>query len=122
MRDVGRRAAHVEADRVRKQAEAEKLPTCDCRALAQKVPGLDVIIGGHSHTRLETPAVVNQTISGLACGKPIRGKVAFLGGPLHFLPETRRLFVSTLGLAPESVRVPECVLVAPATIPCPGIS
>ena len=29
-------------------------------------------------------AVVNQTISGLACGKPIRGNVAFLGGPLHF--------------------------------------
>ena len=52
-------------------------------------------------------AVVNQTISGLACGKPIRGTVAFLGGPLHFLPETRRLFVSTLGLAPGAVRVPE---------------
>ncbi len=31
-------------------------------------------------------AVVNQTISGLACGKPIRGNVAFLGGPLAFLP------------------------------------
>ncbi|MGA2642906.1 MAG: BadF/BadG/BcrA/BcrD ATPase family protein, partial [Spirochaetia bacterium] len=52
-------------------------------------------------------AVVNQTISGLACGKPIRGKVAFLGGPLHFLPETRRLFVSTLGLSPGAVRVPQ---------------
>ncbi|HTO23621.1 MAG TPA: BadF/BadG/BcrA/BcrD ATPase family protein, partial [Spirochaetia bacterium] len=52
-------------------------------------------------------AVVNQTISGLACGKPIRGKVAFLGGPLHFLPETRRLFVSTLGLEPQAVRVPQ---------------
>lgn len=36
------------------------------RALAQKVPGLDVIIGGHTHTRLETPAVVNQTIIGQA--------------------------------------------------------
>ena len=34
-------------------------------------------------------AVVNQTISGLACGKPIRGNVAFLGGPLHFLPELK---------------------------------
>ncbi|MGO9309840.1 MAG: acyl-CoA dehydratase activase-related protein [Spirochaetia bacterium] len=52
-------------------------------------------------------AVVNQTISGLACGKPIRGTVAFLGGPLHFLPETRRLFVSTLGLAPGTARVPQ---------------
>lgn len=35
-------------------------------------------------------AVVNQTISGLACGKPIRGCVAFLGGPLHFLPELKK--------------------------------
>ncbi|MFR5398580.1 MAG: BadF/BadG/BcrA/BcrD ATPase family protein [Lachnospira sp.] len=35
-------------------------------------------------------AVVNQTISGLACGKPIRGNVAFLGGPLHFLSELKR--------------------------------
>ena len=34
-------------------------------------------------------AVVNQTISGLACGKPIRGHVAFLGGPLHFLSELK---------------------------------
>jgi len=52
-------------------------------------------------------AVVNQTIGGLACGKPIRGVVAFLGGPLHFLPEARRLFISTLGLAESAVRVPE---------------
>lgn len=52
-------------------------------------------------------AVVNQTVSGLACGKPIRGTVAFLGGPLHFLPETRKLFVKTLGLAPERVRTPQ---------------
>ena len=35
-------------------------------------------------------AVVNQTISGLACGKPIRGCVAFLGGPLHFLPQLKK--------------------------------
>ena len=32
------------------------------RALAQKVPGIDVIIGGHTHTRLETPVRVNHTI------------------------------------------------------------
>ena len=38
-------------------------------------------------------AVVNQTISGLACGKPIRGTVAFLGGPLHFLPELKNAFI-----------------------------
>ena len=41
-------------------------------------------------------AVVNQTISGLACGKPIRGHVAFLGGPLHFLSELRETFIRTL--------------------------
>ena len=41
-------------------------------------------------------AVVNQTISGLACGKPIRGSVAFLGGPLHFLPELKNAFIRTL--------------------------
>ncbi len=51
-------------------------------------------------------AVVNQTISGLACGKPIRGNVAFLGGPLHFLTELRAAFVRTLNLTPESTIVP----------------
>lgn len=48
-------------------------------------------------------AVVEQTIGGLACGNPIRGKVAFLGGPLHFLPELRKRFIATLRLAPEDV-------------------
>jgi predicted CoA-substrate-specific enzyme activase len=43
-------------------------------------------------------SVVNQTISGLACGKPIRGRVAFLGGPLYFLSELRNRFVETLNL------------------------
>ncbi len=47
-------------------------------------------------------AVVNQTISGLACGKPIRGNVAFLGGPLHFLTELKAAFVRTLNLTPEA--------------------
>ncbi len=52
-------------------------------------------------------AVVNQTISGLACGKPIRGCVAFLGGPLHFLPELKKAFVRTLNLTPEQVVDPD---------------
>ncbi len=52
-------------------------------------------------------AVVNQTISGLACGKPIRGNVAFLGGPLHFLSELRKRFCETLGLTDETAIVPE---------------
>lgn len=41
-------------------------------------------------------AVVNQTIAGLACGRPIRGTVILLGGPLHFLPELRQAFIKTL--------------------------
>ena len=52
-------------------------------------------------------AVVNQTISGLACGKPIRGCVAFLGGPLHFLPELKKAFIRTLNLTPENIVDPE---------------
>ena len=47
-------------------------------------------------------AVVNQTISGLACGKPIRGHVAFLGSPLHFLTELKAAFVRTLKLTDET--------------------
>ncbi len=41
-------------------------------------------------------AVVNQTIAGLAQGRPIRGHVVFLGGPLHFLPQLRERFEKTL--------------------------
>ncbi len=51
-------------------------------------------------------AVVNQTISGLACGKPIRGHVAFLGGPLHFLSELREAFIRTLNLDDEHIVAP----------------
>ena len=52
-------------------------------------------------------AVVNQTISGLACGKPIRGNVAFLGGPLHFLTDLKETFIRTLHLKPENVIAPD---------------
>ena len=51
-------------------------------------------------------AVVNQTISGLACGKPIRGHVAFLGGPLHFLSELKEAFIRTLKLDDEHIIAP----------------
>lgn len=51
-------------------------------------------------------AVVNQTISGLACGKPIRGDVAFLGGPLHFLTELKNAFIRTLKLSEEHTIAP----------------
>ena len=52
-------------------------------------------------------AVVNQTISGLACGKPIRGNVAFLGGPLHFLSELRAAFIRTLNLGTDQIIAPD---------------
>ena len=52
-------------------------------------------------------AVVNQTISGLACGRPIRGTVAFLGGPLNYLPELRKRFIETLHLKPNEIVVPD---------------
>lgn len=52
-------------------------------------------------------AVVNQTISGLACGRKIEGNVAFLGGPLFFLSELREAFIRTLKLSPRQVIFPE---------------
>ncbi|RDY22536.1 2-hydroxyglutaryl-CoA dehydratase [Romboutsia maritimum] len=52
-------------------------------------------------------AVVVQTISVLACGRPIRGKVAFLGGPLTFLSELRKRFIEVLGLSEEYVIFPK---------------
>ncbi len=52
-------------------------------------------------------SVVTQTISGLACGRPIRGYVAFLGGPLQYLPQLRKRFYETLNLDEEHIIVPE---------------
>ncbi|MBQ8562797.1 MAG: 2-hydroxyacyl-CoA dehydratase, partial [Firmicutes bacterium] len=52
-------------------------------------------------------AVVNQTISGLACGRRIKGNVAFLGGPLTFMSELRKRFIETLGLTEEQVIFPD---------------
>ena len=52
-------------------------------------------------------AVVNQTISGLACGRPIRGNIAFLGGPLNYLSELRQRFIETLNLSEDEIIVPE---------------
>ncbi len=52
-------------------------------------------------------AVVNQTISGLACGRPIRGNIAFLGGPLSYLSELRKRFIETLNLTDEQIIIPE---------------
>lgn len=52
-------------------------------------------------------AVVNQTISGLAQGRPISGNVAFLGGPLHFMSELRKRFIHTLKLEDKNIIFPE---------------
>lgn len=51
-------------------------------------------------------SVVNQTISGLTCGRPIHGKVAFLGGPLTYQPMLRKRFQETLHIADEDMIVP----------------
>lgn len=52
-------------------------------------------------------AVVNQTISGLACGKPIKGNVMFLGGPLSYLDSLKERFIKTLNLTKEEAISPE---------------
>lgn len=52
-------------------------------------------------------AVVNQSISALAQGRPIRGKVVFLGGPLYFLSELRAAFIRTLQEQVSSFTLPD---------------
>jgi len=52
-------------------------------------------------------SVVNQTITTLACGRPIKGKVAFLGGPLHFLSGLRERYIETLSLTEDEIIFPE---------------
>ncbi|MBQ4270783.1 MAG: 2-hydroxyglutaryl-CoA dehydratase, partial [Clostridiales bacterium] len=52
-------------------------------------------------------SVVNQTIAGLACGRPIKGNIAFLGGPLYFNSELRHAFERTLEDKAESFWMPD---------------
>ena len=50
-------------------------------------------------------AVVNQTIAGLAQGRPIKGNILYLGGPLTFSTVLRKSFDETLhvtGTCPEN--------------------
>ncbi|MCL1986034.1 MAG: acyl-CoA dehydratase activase-related protein, partial [Betaproteobacteria bacterium] len=68
-------------------------------------------------------AVVDQTIGGLACGRTIRGYVAFLGGSLHFLPQLRKRFELTLNLDEEhSISLPEAqyMVALGAALSAPG--
>jgi activator of 2-hydroxyglutaryl-CoA dehydratase len=52
-------------------------------------------------------SVVNQTIGGLACGRRIKGNIAFLGGPLNYLSELRARFIATLELTEDRIIFPE---------------
>ncbi|MEQ2442275.1 acyl-CoA dehydratase activase [Pseudoflavonifractor sp. CLA-AP-H29] len=52
-------------------------------------------------------AVVDQTVAGLTQGRELKGKIVFLGGPLHFLMGLRQRFVETLKLDDEHAIFPE---------------
>ena len=52
-------------------------------------------------------AVVDQTVAGLTQGRELKGKIVFLGGPLHFLMGLRQRFVETLQLDKEHAIFPE---------------
>ena len=52
-------------------------------------------------------AVVDQTVAGLTQGRPLQGKIVFLGGPLHFLMGLRQRFVETLKLDDEHAIFPD---------------
>lgn len=70
-------------------------------------------------------AVVDQTVSGLAQGRKIKGKVLFLGGPLFFLKGLRKAFVSTLGLTDENAVFPEnapCFMAVGAALASYGVN
>lgn len=65
-------------------------------------------------------AVVNQTIAGLAQGRPIKGKVAYLGGPLTFLSELRKSFDHALeltGICPGGLALLCCARRSPLLRP-----
>lgn len=65
---------------------------------------------GAAHTDLAASvfqAVATQTISGLACGRPIRGNLLFLGGPLHFLPQLRAAYERALAAQVTSFTTPD---------------
>ena len=52
-------------------------------------------------------AVVDQTVAGLTQGRELKGKIVFLGGPLHFLSGLRQRFVETLNLDEAHAIFPE---------------
>ncbi len=52
-------------------------------------------------------AVVDQTVAGLTQGRELKGKIVFLGGPLHFLMGLRERFTQTLHLDAEHAVFPQ---------------
>jgi predicted CoA-substrate-specific enzyme activase len=69
-------------------------------------------------------AVVDQTVSGLAQGRRIKGKVLFLGGPLHFLQGLRKAFKTTLNLSDENAIFPDdapCFMAIGAALHSAGV-
>ena len=52
-------------------------------------------------------AVVDQTVAGLTQGRELKGKIVFLGGPLHFLKGLRQRFVESLHLDAEHAIFPD---------------
>ncbi len=70
-------------------------------------------------------AVVDQTISGLAQGRRIKGKVLFLGGPLHFLKGLQRAFQTTLSLDDAHAVFPDdapCFMAIGAAMSATGVT
>lgn len=69
-------------------------------------------------------AVVDQTVSGLAQGRRIEGKVLFLGGPLYFLKGLRNAFKKTLKLSDENAVFPDdapCFMAIGAALASVGV-
>ena len=67
------------------------------------IPHRDTGVSSRDMAASVFQSVVDQIIGGLACGPTIRGNVALLGGPLHFLPHLRERLAVSLGLAPGNV-------------------
>jgi len=84
---------------------------CGVFAKTDVQPLLNEGVAKEDIARSVLQAVVQQTISGLACGRKITGNIAFLGGPLNFLPELKNRFIETLDVKPENqVRITDSEL------------
>ncbi len=87
---------------------------CGVFAKTDILPLINEGVGREDIAASVLQAVVNQIVSGLSCGKPIQGKVLFLGGPLTYLPALRQRFKETLRLAEQAAILPENSLVLAA--------